>query len=71
VFACDNIDYLLELGRQAAPALVDMFDAFGPMIDTEDEDAGFEAVFSLAPYVDIRELFPRRQQSAAVFAFAS
>ena len=66
IIVCDHIATLWRTGCACAPALIEALDAFAPSIDTDDEDACIEAVFSLAPYVDVREVFPRPQPRAAV-----
>jgi hypothetical protein len=66
IIVCDEVAELMRHGRASAPALLEVLDSIQPLLDTDDEDAGLEAVFSMLPYVDVRELFPRAQPRAAV-----
>lgn len=50
---------LWGLGRAGAPALMDLMETLVPLIDTDDEDAGLAAVYSLAPYVDFNQILER------------
>ena len=49
-----------DLGRAAAPALIDLMEYLVPLIDTDDEDAAITAVYSLAPVIDFtREMLEK------------
>ena len=50
---------LWDLGRAAAPGLIDLMEGLVPLVDTDDEDAAIAAIYSLAPYVDFNQILER------------
>lgn len=60
MITCGTVDALWQMGRTAAPELLDMLDALVPLIGTPDEDAGIERVYrAVGPVSFSRDILER------------
>ena len=66
---CASVDALWALAREANPGLIDVLDAFVPLVDTPDEDDAIEAVYRAVPGVSFsRDLLERAPGRLAALA---
>lgn len=52
MIVCARVSVLWSLARLAQPALMELLDAFVPLVDLEEEDEALALIFQQAPIVD-------------------